>query len=202
MDTVILMLGGGLVLGGLHALDADHVCTVSALILERHPLRKTFLLSLRWSLGHSFTLLVLAGLMFGMKTSFVSLNMEEAERVVGFSMICLGFWVIYREWNRGKGDSHSSRSGLALFGMGVLHGTAGSSSVFLLIPIALSQSLSMVLAYVFLFSVGMILTMGLYSILVNRIIWVERLAHQLNRLRYFSALVAMVVGLQLVLRNF
>lgn len=202
MDTIILMLGGGLVLGGLHALDADHVCTVSALILERHPLRKTFLLSLRWSLGHSFTLLVLAGLMFGMKTSFVSLNMEEAEQVVGFSMICLGFWVIYREWNRGKGDSHSSRSGLALFGMGVLHGTAGSSSVFLLIPIALSQSLPMVLAYVFLFSAGMILTMGLYSILVNRIIWVERLAHQLNRLRYFSALVAMVVGLQLVLRNF
>ena len=205
MDTIIWMLGGGLVLGGLHALDADHVCTVSALILERHPLRKTFLLSLRWSLGHSFTLLVLAGLMFGMKTSFVSLNMEEAEQVVGFSMICLGFWVIYREWNRDRdraGDSHSSRSGMALFGMGVLHGTAGSSSVFLLIPIALSQSLPMVLTYVFLFSVGMILTMGLYSILVNQIIWVERLAHQLNRLRYFSALVAMVVGFQLVLRNF
>lgn len=192
-------------MGCLHALDADHVCTVSALILERHPLRKTFFLALRWSLGHSFTLLVLVGLMFGMRSSFVSLNMKEAEQVVGLSMVCLGIWVLYREWRRGAGraeDPHSSRSGMALFGMGVLHGTAGSSSVFLLVPIALSQSLPLVLAYIFLFSLGMILTMGLYSIMVNRIVWVDRLSHHLGGLRYFSALVAMVVGIHLMLGNF
>ena len=186
-------------------MDADHVCTVSALILERRPLRQTFFLALRWSLGHSLTLLVLAALMFGLRTTFVSLNMAEAEQAVGLSMICLGFWVLFREWKRDAdktGDSHSARSGMALFGMGVLHGTAGSSSVFLLIPIALSQSLPLVLAYVFLFSAGMILTMGLYSIMVNRIMWLDRLSHHLGRLRYVSALVAMAVGFRLLLGTF
>lgn len=202
----MVLLTGGLALGCLHALDADHVCTVSSLILERQSLKKTFSLALRWSLGHSLTLLALVGLMFGMRNSFVSMNMENAEHVVGVSMIFLGSWVLFREWKRigyMAGDwRSSSRSGLALFGMGVLHGTAGSSSVFLLIPIALSQSLPLVLAYVGLFSLGMVLTMGLYSIVVNRIVWLDRLSHHLGRVRCVSALAAMVVGFQLLVGKF
>ncbi len=202
MEHIILMFGG-LLLGCLHALDADHVCTVSTLILERHPLKKTLLLALRWSLGHSLTLLVLVGLMFSMRTTFVAWNIVDAEQVVGLSMIGLGCWVLFREWKRSisnDGNFHTSHSGRALFGMGVLHGTAGSSSVILLIPVALSQSLSLVLAYVALFSLGMILTMGLYSAMVNRITWLDRLTHHLGKLRYASALLAMMVGFRIFLR--
>lgn len=199
MDSIILLFGG-LLLGCLHALDADHVCTVSALILERYPLKKTFFLALRWSLGHSLTLLVLVGLMFALRATFASWDMAKAEQVVGLSMICLGFWVSYREWRR---DHHgdSTHSGVALFGMGVLHGTAGSSSVFLLIPIALSRSLPLVLAYVVLFSAGMILTMGLYSAMVNRVTWLDRLSHHLGKLRYVSAAAAVFVGFRILLQG-
>ena len=203
MEYVILMFGG-LLLGCLHALDADHVCTVSALILERYSLKRTFFLALRWSLGHSLTLLILVGLMFVLRATFISWNMAEAEQVVGLSMICLGFWVLYREGKRpagNHGNSHTSHSGMALFGMGVLHGTAGSSSVFLLIPIALSQSLPLVLAYVVLFSLGMILTMGLYSAMVNRITWLDRLSLHLGKLRYISAASAVFVGFRILLQG-
>lgn len=194
-------LSGGLALGCLHALDADHIAAVSALIIEKQPLRKTLNLALRWSLGHSLTLLVLAGLMFGIRDIFVALSLEGAERLVGLSMIGVGFWVLYRERKRraardNPGDLHYARSGMALFGMGVLHGAAGSSSIFLLVPVAISRSPALVTAYVFLFSAGMILTMGAYSALVNR--GVLRLSSHEGKLRYVSAIVAMAVGLRLL----
>ncbi|MBI4383717.1 MAG: hypothetical protein HY579_06745 [Nitrospinae bacterium] len=200
MDSVFL-LSGGFVLGCLHALDTDHIATVSALIVEKQPLRKTLGLALRWSLGHSLTLLALAGLMVSAKGALGVWSFSGAERLVGLSMIGLGSWVLSREWKRmatpgGHEEERHGRSGLALFGMGVLHGVAGSSSIFLLVPVAVSGSGGALLAYVLLFSAGMILTMGLYSALVNK--GLVRFFRYRKQLRYVSILVVLAVGFRLL----
>ena len=56
----IWFLAGGLLLGCLHSLEADHIVTVSNLILNKNSLKKSLRLALQWALGHSFTLLVLS----------------------------------------------------------------------------------------------------------------------------------------------
>lgn len=203
----ILFLWGGLLLGCLHALDADHICTVSTLMLKKQSFKKTFSLAFRWSLGHSLTLLILAVVVFGMKASMVTASLDSVGWLVGASMILLGGWVLWQIWqtpahaHAGGEHSHShshSHSGGVLFGMGALHGTAGSSSFFVLIPISITQSFSLAMGYVFFFSVGMILTMGLYSFMVNKISWIASSSANLTKLKFVSALATMFIGVQLI----
>jgi len=201
------LLAGGFALGCLHAMDADHVATVSTLILDRRPLRQTVLLALRWSLGHSVTLLVLAGLIHPFREVFAGLDLGVMERLVGVSMIYLAVWLVLREWRRKvvvrmEGETHevgAVRSGWVLFGMGVLHGTAGWAGVFLLVPVALLESPAGVFAYVALFCLGMIVTMGVYSALVNRVTALQKLSAHLGKIRYATAAVTLAIGARLVM---
>jgi hypothetical protein len=201
MEYLPLLIGGWF-LGCLHALDADHVCTVTSLILERRPVRKTLALACRWSLGHSATLLALAGMMAAMRSRWTGWDPALAEHLVGLSMIALGCWIFWREWRRMRMPEFvppdSARPGWVLFGMGVLHGTAGSSAIFLLIPVAFTRSAGLVLAYVALFSAGMVATMALYALAVHRVTWLDALAGHLVKVRFASALLAMGVGVRLL----
>ena len=200
MDFTVFLLGG-LALGCLHAMDADHITSVSMLILEKLPFRKTLPLALRWSTGHAVMLFVLAGLMTGMKTTFEALDLSGAEQWVGASMIGLGLWVFVWQWKKERtgefGKAHKSRSEWALFGMGVLHGMAGSSSILLLIPVALSQSVLLLFGYVLSFSLGMMLAMGCYAFLVSHAIRFKTISVHLVRLRYLAAGITIVIGLHL-----
>ncbi len=191
MDYTVFLLGG-LALGCLHAMDTDHITTVSMLILEKLPFRKTLPLALRWSTGHAVMLFVLAGLMTGMKTTFEAMDLSGAEQWVGASMIGLGLWVFV--WH---GKAHKPRPEWALFSMGVLHGMAGSSSILLLIPVALSQSVLLVFGYVLSFSLGMMLTMACYAFLVSHAIRSKFISVHLVRLRYLSAGITVAIGLHL-----
>ena len=200
------LLAGGFLLGCLHALDADHVATVSTLILDRRPLRQTVLLALRWSLGHSVTLLVLAGLIYPLREMFAGVNLGVMDRVVGVSMIYLAVWLVLREWRHKRvvhvdGAVHEAgamRSGWVLFGMGVLHGTAGWAGVFLLVPVALFEFPAGIFLYVALFCLGMIVTMGAYSALVNRITALQKLSAHLGKIRYATAAVTLAIGARLL----
>ena len=59
-------LVGGLFLGCLHALEADHIVTVSNLALNKGSLKKSMRLAIQWALGHSLTLTILALLIFSL----------------------------------------------------------------------------------------------------------------------------------------
>lgn len=201
------LLAGGFLLGCLHALDVDHVATVSSLILDRRPLRQTVLLAFRWSLGHSATLLLFAGWIYPFREAFAGMNLSVMERAVGLSMIYLAVWLILREWRRRRavhveGETHeavATRSGWVLFGMGVLHGTAGWAGVFLLVPAALLESPAGVVGYVALFCLGMIVTMGVYSALVNRVTALQTLTAHLGKFRYATAAVTLAIGARLMM---
>lgn len=197
------LLYGGFALGMLHALDADHVATVSTLILDRNPWKRTVGLALRWAVGHSLTLLVLAGLALLAKAFLANVALGIMERVVGLSMVYIGLMFLMREWNRHRRPADfavpaTARTGWVLFGMGVLHGTAGWSSIFLMVPVALFESPLWVLSYIGLFCGGMILTMGLYAAMVHRVTWLKGLTGHLPKLRCLSAAITLTIGLRLL----
>ena len=125
----IWFLAGGLLLGCLHALEADHIVTVTNLVLNKDSLKKSLRLALQWGLGHSLTLTILAILVFSLDTAFMALMSTSAEQMVGATMIFLGVIVFFQELKqnskfKGFGHKDVEISGPLLFGVGVLHGVA------------------------------------------------------------------------------
>ena len=202
MDQIIL-LAGGLMLGCFHALEADHIVTVSLLILDKGSLSNSLKLAVQWGLGHSLTLFILAGFMMSLDSAATAFLGGSAEQMVGAAMIFLGIVVFFQELKRSSEikntrHNHTGLKGSVLFGMGVLHGTAGSASIFLLIPVTLTQSVGTVFAYVGLFSIGMVLTMGLYGLFLQKYSLSNILSRYLTKIRYGVAILSVTIGIRLL----
>jgi nickel/cobalt transporter (NicO) family protein len=194
-------LTGGLLLGCLHALEADHIVTVSNLVLNKASLKKSMRLALQWGLGHSLTLTILAVLVFSLDSAFVALMSSSAEQMVGIVMIFLGSVVFFQELKQDSrlkklGHKHAEFSGGQIFGVGVLHGIAGSASIFLLIPVALTKSIFGILSYVALFCTGMILTMGLYGLFLQNFSLNKN--GYLPKVRFIVAIFSVTIGIKLL----
>jgi nickel/cobalt transporter (NicO) family protein len=199
----IWFLAGGLLLGCLHALEADHIITVSNLVLNKDSLKSSMRLALQWALGHSITLLVLSGLVFSLNSAFLALMSTSAEQMVGATMIFLGLVVFFQELRQSAksnkmGHKHTVFSGFGLFGMGVLHGIAGSASIFLLIPVALTKSLVSVFSYVGLFCFGMIFTMTLYGLFLQNFGLNKIFTGYLPKVRFVVAIFSVTIGIKLL----
>ena len=199
----IWFLAGGLFLGCLHSLEADHIVTVSNLVLRKNSLKSSMRLALQWALGHSITLFVLSGLTFTLNSAFMALISTSAEQMVGATMILLGLIVFFQEINqssrlKGLSQKHSQTSGSTLFGMGVLHGVAGSASIFLLIPVALTGSIFTVFLYVGLFCLGMILTMILYGLFMQNFGLNKNWTEYLPKVRFAVAIFSVTIGIKLL----
>ena len=199
----IWFLAGGLLLGCLHALEADHIVTVTNLVLNKDSLKNSLRLALQWGLGHSLTLTILAILVFSLDTAFMALMSTSAEQMVGATMIFLGVIVFFQELKQNsklKGFDHKDVkfSGPLLFGVGVLHGVAGSTSIFLLIPVALTKSISGVFSYVGLFCLGMILTMGCYGRFLQKFSENKNFYTYLPKARFVVAIFSVTIGIKLL----
>ena len=199
----IWFLAGGLLLGCLHALEADHIITVTNLVLNKDSLKKSLRLALQWGFGHSITLTILAILVFSLDTAFMALMSTTAEQMVGVTMIFLGLIVFFQELKQNskfKGFDHKDVeiSGPLLFGVGVLHGVAGSTSIFLLIPVALTKSIWGVFSYVGLFCLGMILTMGFYGLFLQKFSTKKNFYTYLPKARFVVAIFSVTIGIKLL----
>ena len=199
----IWFLAGGLLLGCLHALEADHIITVTNLVLNKDSLKKSLRLALQWGFGHSLTLTILAILVFSLDTAFMALMSTKAEQMVGVTMIFLGLIVFFQELKQNskfKVFPHKDveTSGSQLFGVGVLHGVAGSTSIFLLIPVALTKSIWGVFSYVGLFCLGMILTMGFYGLFLQNFSTNKNFYTYLPKARFVVAIFSVTIGIKLL----
>ena len=199
----IWFLAGGLLLGCLHALEADHIITVTNLVLNKDSLKKSLRLALQWGFGHSITLTILAILVFSLDTAFMALMSTTAEQMVGVTMIFLGLIVFFQELKQNskfKVFAHKDveTSGSQLFGVGVLHGVAGSTSIFLLIPVALTKSIWGVFSYVGLFCLGMILTMGFYGLFLQKFSTKKNFYTYLPKARFVVAIFSVTIGIKLL----
>jgi high-affinity nickel permease len=189
---------GAFCLGCIHAMDADHVCTVSSVIFNKKPFRELMNLAFKWALGHSSTLLGLATLMYAMKSGVELFQFSWGERLVGLAMIGLSSWILFTEFKRNK-EPHADHtlSGKTLFGIGMLHGVAGTAAILIMIPVALAGSFLSVIGYVIFFSAGMILAMGSYSFLIYKLAWLKTLSVHLSPVRRLTALLTLGIGIKL-----
>jgi high-affinity nickel permease len=187
---VVLLLAFGL--GLRHASDPDHLVAVSTLVAETRgrAARAGARLGAAWGLGHAATLLAF-GLPVLLLRSFLPHVVEQsAEALIGVIIVVLSVRLLVR-WRRGAYHvhvhahdgrrhahlhSHASDTGhvhehairtpAKAFGIGLVHGTAGSAGVAVLLIAAIPSTTLACVALVVLV-LGCALSMALMSAAVG-----------------------------------
>jgi nickel/cobalt exporter len=138
----------GLTLGLAHASDADHVCTIAALLrTERGPLG-ALRTALVWGLGHSAAFFGAGALLVAADVHLPTWLAPFAEVLVAASLIWLGL----TQWRHAEcpapAHGHQHRGEARTFVLGIVHGLAGSAGVGL---VALTTMSTRPQALLFLF---------------------------------------------------
>ncbi len=109
---LLSVLGMGLLIGMHHALEADHVAAVSSVVSRRKGLRSISWHGAVWGIGHTLTLLIVAGGCILLKTRLDEKIAERLEFGVGVMLVGLGAHVLWRLWkDRIHFGTHSHADG-------------------------------------------------------------------------------------------
>ncbi len=171
----------GLLFGVRHALEADHIVAVTAMVSEGRGIYRAALVGLRWGLGHSITLFAVGFAALVLKINVpdkVSLSLEFA---VGIAMVLLGIPLVTRlirrrhlhrhrhesDWHahqhsHAEAESHAHQHTKRPLFMGMLHGLAGSGTLTILV-LSTMESVQEGLLFLGLFGVGSIVAMLVVS---------------------------------------
>jgi hypothetical protein len=120
----------GLAAGLLHVFSGpDHLAAVAPLTADAD--RRHWRTGMQWGAGHTAGVLFIAVLLLLLREQ---LPLEEisaySERLVGVALIGVGAWGIWKARQASPPHSHAGAS----FAMGALHGLAGSSHLFGVLP--------------------------------------------------------------------
>lgn len=90
MTGIISTLAFGFLLGMRHALDADHVVAVGAIVARSKRLGTAWLLGVVWGLGHTVTILLVGSAIILFKVAIPARLGSVLESCVGVALVVLG----------------------------------------------------------------------------------------------------------------
>ena len=134
---LLVALAVAFALGLRHASDPDHLVAVTSLVAaDRGDVRGAARLGAWWGLGHATTLLVVGLPLIASKEALPVWVERGAETAVGVVIVVLGARLLVRRRGpaRDRGRLRTSRHA---FGIGTLHGLAGTGAVVVLLIAAL-----------------------------------------------------------------
>jgi len=209
----------GVVAGVIHVWSGpDHLAAIAPLAVRRPG--RSWLPGARWGLGHSAGVAVVGLLSLWLRDLLpVDLLSSWGERLVGVMLFAIGAWAwrkaltVHAHEHEHNGDRHlhlhaharhvehekveaHAHHTHAAFGIGLLHGLAGSSHFLGVLPILAFPTRIQALAYLLAFGLGTIASMAAFSWLMGSLAW--RCAAGKTRiyrgLMISCAATAMVVG--------
>jgi hypothetical protein len=195
------LMATGLVFGLIHAMDPDHLITISSLAARSDGRASAYRCAASWAMGHGTVVLgaVASALLLG-RTIPAGVS-TAAEMVVGLILVVAGSMLIYPLIARSAeplrdpvGPTVALRQ-KAPFMVGMVHGTAGSAGMLALLPAAALAPLAG-LVYALTFSAGTLAGMIGFSLLFDRArsLAVDRLPAALAGLRLALGVVAVGFG--------
>jgi len=187
----------GILLGSKHSLDPDHVVAVSTIVSEyKNPLR-SFWVGISWGLGHTTTLLIIGIVIIALRLTIPERMALLFEFAVGVMLVGLGIQVIYsfrkkkvHQHAHGHEEEahhhfhshskspehvpeHHDTHGIGKpflrrksYLIGLVHGLAGSAALTLLVLASIESPIA-ALAYIALFGVGSVLSMGIMTVIIS-----------------------------------
>ena len=187
----------GILLGSKHSLDPDHVVAVSTIVSEyKNPLR-SFWVGISWGLGHTTTLLIIGIVIIALRLTIPERMALLFEFAVGVMLVGLGIQVIYsfrkkkvHQHAHGHEEEahhhfhshskspehvpeHHNTHGIGKpflrrksYVIGLVHGVAGSAALTLLVLASIESPIAG-LAYILLFGLGSVLSMGIMTVIIG-----------------------------------
>jgi hypothetical protein len=156
----------GLATGLVHVVSGpDHLAAVAPLSADttRPPWRA----GLQWGLGHTAGVMVIGLLLILVRQALpIEAISAYSERIVGIALLMVGVWGFARARSR---KPHVHPAAGASFAMGTLHGLAGSSHLFGVLPALALPTPFAALGYLGGFGVGAVLAMTAFSALVGAV---------------------------------
>lgn len=185
--TLLVTYATALLLGSLHALEADHMAAVTTFAVRRPGARQALRFGVRWSLGHGGAIVLVGALLIFAGITLPATATHWLERLVGVVMIGLGLWTVrgaraLHAHLHAHADgtvhahvhSHAMHQGHdhghGVTAVGLLHGLAGSGSAVALIPLVAFDSPPLAIAYLVVFAAGTIAAMALYGMLAGVVV--------------------------------
>ena len=188
---MLLSMISGFTAGILHVISGpDHLAAVAPFAIAKK--KKTWMTGLFWGLGHTGGVWIVGVFAFILREVLpIDLISSWSERLVGFTLIGVGLWGLRRafktklhihehahensahshvhlhvdstEHNKNKKHQHSH----APLGIGILHGLAGSSHLYGVLPALLLPTKTAALVYIVSYGVGSIAAMSIFSYLIG-----------------------------------
>lgn len=177
----------GLIAGAVHVVTGpDHLTAVAPLAVRRP--RRAWLPGMRWGLGHSAGV-ALVGLLFLWLRDMIPVDLLSSwgERFVGIMLCGIGLWALQRAFkhklhtheHEHDGDRHvhfhthghrhghdresAHRHTHAAFGIGTLHGLAGSSHFLGVLPALAFPTKLQAATYLVAFGIGTVAAMAVFT---------------------------------------
>jgi hypothetical protein len=197
----------GLAAGLLHVFSGpDHLAAVAPLALSEETGRESSGLrvegwrtGLQWGVGHTAGVVLIAALLLLLREQLpLDAISAYSERIVGVALIAVGAWRIRGAWvrkcegARAQGHSHPGAS----FAMGTIHGLAGSSHLFGVLPALAFATRADSVLFLGGFGAGAILGMSAFAAGMGLVAVHFGRNHQrrYSGLLYASSAVALVIG--------
>lgn len=182
----------GLAAGLLHVFSGpDHLAAVAPLAAGSD--RAQWRTGLQWGIGHTTGVLVIACLLLLIREQLpLEPISHHSERIVGIALIVVGAWGVWKASRSGFKTHRHTHSG-ASFAMGVLHGLAGSSHLFGVLPsLAFATRFESIL-YLGGFGAGAVAGMSAFAAAMGLLS--ARIPHRHSSgLLYASSAAALVIG--------
>jgi hypothetical protein len=180
----------GLAAGLLHVFSGpDHLAAVAPLAADSD--RAQWRTGLQWGVGHTIGVLLIAYLLLLVREQLpLDAISAYGERLVGVALILVGGWGVWKASRTGfKPHSHAGAS----FGMGALHGLAGSSHLFGVLPALAFATRIEAALYLTGFGAGAIIGMTAFSAIMGLLSSRFSRRHS-SGLLYASSAAALVIG--------
>lgn len=191
----------GLTLGLAHASDADHVCTIAALLRTERGALGALRTALVWGLGHSAAFFGAGALLVAADVHLPAWLAPFAEVLVAASLVWLGL----TQWRHADcptpAHAHAHRGEARTFVLGIVHGLAGSAGVGL-VALTTMSTRPQALLFLGLYGAGVVFGMVLVTLVLalplravaqRSLVWRSRLIRG-------AALASIVAGLWFGLR--
>lgn len=161
----MLALIAGLTAGFFHVLAGpDHLAAVAPLAVDGD--RAAWRAGLSWGLGHTSGVMLVGLLLLAFRELIpVEALSAASERVVGVALLGVGLWGLWRA--RTSPPRHHHLPAAPSFAMGTLHGLAGSSHLYGVLPSLMFATRVDAVAYLGGFGAGAIGAMTAFSSMIG-----------------------------------
>jgi len=164
MTSALAVLALGFVLGVRHASDPDHVVAVAAIAARQRRLAPSVAIGALWGAGHSVTILLAGGAILVFNLVVPPRLGLALEFGVGLALAAVGALNVFGQGGFVAASPSAARTtSWRAFGLGLVHGLAGSAAVALLV-LATVHDPRVGLLYLLVFCAGTLAGMVLVTL--------------------------------------